>query len=308
MNTGLKVRAAEFLDSDFVYRFKKSPVVVLASIVTLFICLCALFAPLTAPFDPFDPSSLSLMDAFTPPAWTQDGNRQFLLGTDDQGRDILSTIIYGSRISLFVGISAVFVSISIGVTLGLLSGYIGGWVDTVIMRMADIQLTVPGLLIALTIDGIVRASVSSAAREDLAVLVLVFAIGIAEWPQFARLARSGALAERHKDYVAAARIVGRKPAAIIGLHILPNVVGPILILSTIGLALAILSEATLSFLGVGVPPTTPSLGTLIRIGNDYLFSGEWWIIFFPSIALVILVLSVNILGDWLRDVFNPKLR
>ena len=296
------------LDSDIFYSFSHSPVTVLSAVVTAIFFLSAAFAPWVAPHNPFDPATLDLLDAFTPPAWEEDGSTKFLLGTDDQGRDILSTIIYGSRVSLIVGFSAVLFSVVLGVGLGLLAGYLGGWIETVVMRMADVQLTIPALLVALMIDGVARILVPVHLRDVLAIYVLILAIGISDWPRYARVTRGAALVERNKEYVSAARVIGVHPMKIMLRHVLPNVMGPVLVLATIGLALAIITEATLSFLGVGVPPTQPSLGTLIRIGNNFLFSGEWWITLFPSIALVILVLAVNLLGDWLRDALNPKLR
>ena len=296
------------LDSDLWWSFTRSPVTVTAAVVTLAYLLAALFAPLVTPQNPFDPASLVYADAFTPPAWTEDGMARYLLGTDDQGRDILSTLVYGARISLLVGFAAVLFSAVLGISLGILSGYVGGFVETLIMRTADIQLTVPGILIALMIDGVVRVQVGGEMDEKLAIMVLVVAIGISDWPKYARVTRGATLVERNKEYVQAARVIGIHPFLIMLRHILPNVMGPVLVIATIGLALAIISEATLSFLGVGMPPTTPSLGTLIRIGNNFLFSGEWWITFFPCLALVALALSVNLLGDWLRDALNPKLR
>ena len=296
------------LDSDLYHSFTRSPLTVAAAAVTALFFGGAALAPVLAPQDPFDPATLNLMDAFAPPAWTAKGSAQYLLGTDNQGRDVLSALLYGSRISLLVGFAAVGFSIVLGVGLGVLGGYLGGWLETVAMRLADVQLTVPGILVALMVDGIVRTALPGGLKEELAVYVLIFAIGISGWPQYARVTRGATLVEKNKEYVAAARIIGIHPVAIMVRHVLPNVMGPVLVLATIGLALAIISEATLSFLGVGVPPTTPSLGTLIRIGNNFLFSGEWWITLFPSGALVLLALSVNLLGDWLRDALNPKLR
>jgi peptide/nickel transport system permease protein len=295
-------------DHDVFYSFTRSPVTMLASFATLVILFSSVFAPWLTPHDPFNPASLDLMDAFTPPVWIEDGTWKYPLGTDDQGRDILSTIMYGNRISLMVGFFAVILSMFIGVTLGTVSGYVGGWFDAVTMRLADAQLTVPPILIALLVDGVARTTLPLAMQEDMALYVLVFSIGIAAWPQYARVTRSGAMVERNKEYIAAARVIGIHPVKIMLGHIVPNVMGPTLVMATIGVALAIIIEATLSFLGVGVPPTTPSLGTLIRIGNDFLFSGEWWITIFPVVALVVLVLAVNLIGDWLRDTFNPKLR
>ena len=295
-------------DSDIFYSFSRSPVTIISAVVTAIIFLAAGFAPWLAPHNPFDPATLDLMDGFTPPAWDVEGTSRFLLGTDDQGRDILSTIMYGSRVSLIVGFSAVLFSVVFGVSLGLLAGYLGGWTETVVMRMADIQLAIPAILVALMIDGIARILVPVHLRDVMAIYVLIVAIGISDWPRYARVTRGSALVERSKEYVAAARVIGIHPILIMFRHVLPNVLGPVLVLATIGLALAIITEATLSFLGVGVPPTTPSLGTLIRVGNNFLFSGEWWITLFPALFLVILVLAVNLLGDWLRDALNPKLR
>lgn len=296
------------LDSDVFYSFRRSPVTIISAVVTAIFFIAAGFAPWLAPHNPFDPATLDLMDGFSPPAWEVGGTSRFLLGTDDQGRDILSTIMHGSRVSLIVGFSAVLFSVVVGVGLGLLAGYVGGWLETAVMRLADIQLAIPAILVALMIDGIARILLPVHLRDEMAVYVLIVAIGISDWPRFARVTRGSALVERSKEYVAAARVIGIHPILIMLRHVLPNVLGPVLVLATIGLALAIITEATLSFLGVGVPPTTPSLGTLIRIGNNFLFSGEWWITLFPALGLVILVLAVNLLGDWLRDALNPKLR
>jgi peptide/nickel transport system permease protein len=268
----------------------------------------ALLAPWIAPHDPFDLASLDLLDAFTRPAWLAGGRSAYLLGTDNQGRDVLSAILYGARISLAVGFAAVLFAMVLGVTLGLLSGYIGGRLDALLMRIADVQLSFPAILIALLINGIIRVALPNAAFGNIAVFVLVFAIGISGWVQYARTVRASTLVEKNKEYVQAARVIGRHPAAIMLRHLLPNVMGPVLVIGTLHIATAIITEATLSFLGVGMPPTTPSLGTLIRVGNDFLFSGEWWIALFPGVALLVLVLSVNMLGDWLRDALNPKLR
>jgi peptide/nickel transport system permease protein len=299
---------ARAADSDLWYSFRRSPWAMLAAAVTLVILLAALFAPLLAPHNPFDLASLDIMDANTPPAWQEGGSAAFTLGTDDQGRDILSAIMYGSRVSLLVGFASVLFSMVLGVTLGLISGYAGGRVDSVIMRIADVQLSFPAILVALLVDGVARGLLPRDMHEDLALYVLIFSIGISGWVQYARTVRGATMVERNKEYVQAARLIGIGPVTILRRHILPNVLGPVLVIATIHLAVAIITEATLSFLGVGVPPTAPSLGTLIRIGNSYLFSGMWWISIFPGIALVALVLSVNLLGDWLRDALNPKLR
>ncbi len=299
---------ARMLDSDLWWSFKRSPVTVVSAVVALICILGAVLAPLLAPHNPFDLATLNLGDAFKPPAWSQDGDMAFPLGTDDQGRDVLSAIMYGARVSLLVGVCAVLFSTVVGVAVGLLAGYLGGAVDGVLMRIADIQLTFPSILIALLVDGVVRAAVPREVHDRIALFVVIFAIGISAWPQFARTVRGSTLVERNKEYVLAARVIGIGQLRIMLTHVLPNVLGPVLVIATLNLGFAILAEATLSFLGVGVPPTEPSLGTLIRIGNDFLFSGEWWITIFPGVALIAMVLSVNLLGDWLRDALNPRLR
>ena len=293
---------------DLSWSFRRSPVTIVAALLTLVCVLGAVLAPWVAPHDPFDSASLNLTDGFTPPAWTEEGSVKFLLGTDDQGRDVLSTILFGARISLGVGLAAVLLAAVLGVSLGLLSGYAGGRIDAAIMRIADVQLSFPAILIALLIDGVARVALPADSHDRIAIPVLILSIGFAGWVQYARTVRGSTLVEKNKEYVQAARVIGRHPLAIMLRHVLPNVMGPVLVIGTIHIATAIITEATLSFLGVGVPPTKPSLGTLIRVGNDFLFSGEWWITVFPGIALVTLVLSVNLLGDWLRDALNPKLR
>jgi len=298
----------KIIDSDIFFSFKKSPTAIISSLILVIIFFCSFFVEIIAPYNPFDPSSLSLMDAFTPPSWSEGGTRNFLLGTDGQGRDMLSTILYGSRISLIVGFSAILFSLILGVALGLTAGYFGGRYEMFVMRITDVQLTIPSILMALLVDGIARGIISRELHDQMAIYVLIFAIGISEWPQFARVSRAATLVEKNKDYVSASTIIGVSNLMIMLRHILPNILRPILVIGTIGLALAIIAESTLSFLGVGVPPTTPSLGTLIRIGNDFLFSGEWWITFFPAIFLVLLAFSINLLGDWMRDTLNPKLK
>ena len=300
--------AFRIVDSDLFYSFSRNPIVVVSAVVTFVFIIAATFAPWLAPHNPFDPASLDLMEASTPPVWLEDGMSKFMLGTDDQGRDILSTIMFGSRVSLIVGFSAVLFSVFVGVGSGLLAGYLGGWLDTVIMRLADVQLAIPAILIALMINGVVAILLPPQLQHEMAIYVLILAIGVSDWPRYARVTRGSVLVERNKEYVAAAQVIGVHPLFIMLRHVLPNIMGPVLVMATIGLALAIITEATLSFLGVGVPPTTPSLGTMIRVGNNYLFSGEWWITFFPCTALVTLVLAVNLMGDWLRDALNPKLR
>lgn len=290
------------------FSFRRSPLAITAAVLLLVILIGALFAPWLAPQDPFDPANLQLMNSFLPPAFTDSGDPAFLLGTDDQGRDMLSAILYGSRISLTVGLAAVAFAAVLGVTVGLIAGYAGGWIETLLMRIADVQLTIPALLIALMVDGFSRALLSPDVHDEIALYMLIFAIGIADWPQYARVVRSATLVQKQSGYVAQSKLIGASGPAIVFGHVLPNVMTSVLVLATLGLALAVIAEATLSFLGVGMPPTTPSLGTLIRVGNDYLFSGEWWITLFPSLTLVALALSVNLLGDWLRDALNPRLR
>jgi peptide/nickel transport system permease protein len=296
-------------DSDIAASFRRSPVAIVSGVVALVIVLAAIFAPWIAPTNPYDPSSLNLMDGFTPPmqpnAFT---GSTYLMGTDNQGRDVFSTILYGARISLFVGVSAVLLAMVLGISAGLVAGYRGGWVDAVLMRVADVQLSFPSILIALLIFGVARGIIPPTQREAMAIWVLIVAIGLSDWVQFARVVRGATMVEKGKEYVQAARVIGVTPLRILIRHILPNVMGPVLVIATISVALAIIAEATLSFLGVGVPPTQPSLGTLIRIGQQFLFSGEWWILLFPALTLLALALSVNMLGDWLRDALNPRLR
>ena len=296
------------LDSDIFHSFKSSPITMVAAFVVLVMTLAALFAPLIAPMNPFDPAQVFLMNANIPPRWMNGGDPQFLLGTDDQGRDLYSAILYGLRVSIFVGVIGVAIACTIGVTLGLVAGFFGGRVDAMIMRIADVQLTFPAILIALLIDGIVRGLLKSATREDISSSVLVVSIGLAFRVQYARTVRGSTLVEKGRDYIQAARLVGLPAPLIMIRHVLPNVIGPVLVILTINVGLAIITEATLSFLGVGLPPTQPSLGTLISIGNRYLFSGDWWIVTFPGITLALFVLSINLLGDWLRDALNPKLQ
>lgn len=297
-----------FLDSDFVYSFRRTPAAVGSAIVLLMFVLIAVFAPWIAPQNPFDPAALELTNSRIPPAWLDGGQWRFPLGTDGQGRDLLSVLMHGLRISLLVSFSATLFALVVGVTLGLVSGYMGGRVDNLIMRVADMQLSFPTILVALLIDGLSRSLLPRSVHEELAIFVVIFAIGISTWVQYARTVRGATLVEKSKDYVHAARLIGMGPLRILFKHVLPNVLGPVLVIATLSLGLGILTEATLSFLGLGVPPTSPSLGTLIRIGNEVLFSGEWWVTVMPGVCLVILVLAINLLGDWLRDVFNPKLK
>jgi peptide/nickel transport system permease protein len=286
----------------------RNPAAILAAGLIAIFVLGALLAPWMAPQDPFDPRQLSLTHALIPPQWIAGGDGRFLLGTDPQGRDLLSAILYGSRISLLVGLASLAIAVTIGMLVGLPSGYFGGMLDTVLMRLVDIQLTIPPILTALVFGGIARAALPRGTFDANAPWLLVLDIGIASWPQYARLVRSGTLTLKGRDYVAAARLSGTSSAVIAVRHILPNIAGPLLVVATLGFAIAVSTEATLSFLGVGVSATTPSLGTLIRIGANFLFSGQWWIALFPSMVLMLVSLSVNILGDWLRNRLEPGAR
>ena len=306
--SGLVEHWRRLADSDLYYSFRRSRVTVGAAVVTGIFVLSAVLAPWIAPHDPYDLATLSLLDAFAPPVWFEDGTWDFLLGTDDQGRDMLSAIIFGARLSLLVGVVSVLFSGIFGVALGLISGYVGGRTDAIIMRIAEVQLTFPAILIALLIDGVLRGILPVFMLEELAIYVVIVSIGISGWPQYARTVRASTIVETSKEYVQAATLTGIRPSMIMLRHVLPNVMGPVLVIATIHLAIAIINEATLSFLGVGIPVTEPSLGTLIRVGNNFLFSGEWWIAMFPGAALAILIVAVNLLGDWMRDAFNPKLR
>jgi peptide/nickel transport system permease protein len=295
-------------DHDLAWSFRRSPVTIAAALLVLACVSGALLAPWIAPQNPFDVASLDLNVAFKPPVWIEGGERGYPLGTDNQGRDMLSTILYGSRISLAIGFASVLLSVALGVFLGLLAGYFGGRLDAILMRVADVQLSFPAILIALLIDGVTRVALPSESHDAIAIPVLVLSIGLSKWVDYARTVRGSTLVERNKEYVQAARVIGRSPLSILLSHVLPNVMGPVLVIATINIGVAIIIEATLSFLGVGVPATQPSLGTLIRVGNEFLYSGEWWITLFPGIALIVIVLAINLLGDWLRDALNPKLR
>lgn len=303
----MKQTLTRWFDGDLGYSFKTSPMAIGAAVVALICLICAIFAPWIAPHNPYDLATLELSDARLPPAWMAEGSRKYLLGTDDQGRDIVSTLMYGARISLVVGFASVLLSMLVGVSLGLLAGFRGGWVDSLLMRLCDVMLSFPAILVALLMAGVGRALFPDA-HQAVAFGVLILAISLTKWVDYARTVRGSTLIERNKEYVQAARVTGVKPLRIMVRHVLPNVLGPVFVISTIQVATAIITEATLSFLGVGVPPTSPSLGTLISIGNQYLFSGEWWMTVFPGTMLVLIALSVNLLGDWLRDALNPRLR
>jgi peptide/nickel transport system permease protein len=300
-------RWARFLDGDFWYSFKTSPMAIGAAVVGLVCVFAAVFASVIAPHDPFNLATLELSDSMLPPSWMTGGTTKYLLGTDEQGRDVLSALMFGARISLFVGAASVLLSLVVGVGLGLLSGYVGGRIDALVMRICDVMLSFPSILIALLFAGVGHAIYPNAG-DLLAFGVVILAIALPGWVQYARAVRGSTMVERHKEYVQAARVIGVSPLRIMLRHVLPNVMGPVLILSTIQVAVAIIAEATLSFLGVGVSPTSPSLGTFINEGNKQLFSGAWWLVIFPGATLVLIALSINLFGDWLRDALNPRLR
>ena len=303
----MKKTLARWFDSDVGHSFRNSPMAMAAAVIAFVCVFCAVFAGWIAPHDPYNLATLELGDARRPPAWMAEGSRKYLLGTDEQGRDIVSALMYGARVSLVVGFVSVLLSMLIGVTLGLLAGFRGGWIDSFLMRLCDVVLSFPAILVALLIAGVGRALFPNA-PNTVAFGVLILAISLTKWVDYARTVRGSTLVERNKEYVQAARVTGVSPLRIMRKHVLPNVLGPVFVISTVQVATAIITEATLSFLGVGVPPTSPSLGTLIRIGNEVLFSGEWWVTVMPGICLVALVLAINLFGDWLRDVFNPKLK
>ncbi|WP_305837200.1 ABC transporter permease [Photobacterium leiognathi] len=300
-------RWERFKNSDFLYYFKKDKVAMVCFAVFLSFATAALFAPFIAPTNPYDLSSIDIMDSELPPSWMEDGDENFLLGTDDQGRDIFSTILYGARLSLTIGLLAVALQMTLGIVIGLTAGYFGGRVDSFLMRVADVQLSFSTMMVAIIVSAIFRTALGAETYAQYAVIMLVVIIGIAEWPQYARTVRASVLAEKKKEYVEAAKVMGFRAPRIMFRHILPNCLSPILVISTVQVANAIMSEAALSFLGLGLPVDQPSLGSLISIGFKYIFSGQWWITAFPGIVLVVLVLVINLLGDWLRDVFNPKI-
>lgn len=301
-------RLARWFDSDIGWSFRTSPAAWLSAFVLAILVITALLAPLIAPQNPYDLRQIFIDKAELPPIWASGGERPFLLGTDPQGRDVLSAILYGTRISLLIGLASVLVSMVIGISVGLTAGYFGGRIDNILMRIGDTVLSIPTLLMAILVSAVFRELLPPAYRESFAAIVLVASISLTGWVQYARTVRASTMVERRKEYVLAAKIIKVSSARIMRRHILPNTLTPVLVAATLNLGLAILSEATLSFLGVGMPVTQPSLGTLIRIGNQYLFSGSWWLVVFPSVQLGLIVLAVNLLGDWLRDALNPRLR
>ncbi|WP_282078652.1 ABC transporter permease [Epibacterium ulvae] len=306
-NTSRPSRVARILNSNIAYSFRRNPVAVVSMVVFLIIAVASVLAPLIAPFDPYDPASIDIMNSEYPPVWVDGAEAGFVLGTDDQGRDLWSTILYGTRLSLIIGLCAVAVQAFLGITIGLLAGYIGGRLDSLLMRFADIQLSFSTLMVAIIFLAITQAMFGSDTFNQYAIYFLIAVIGIAEWPQYARTVRATVLAEKKKEYVDSARVLGFGPIRIMVRHILPNSLSPIFVISTVQVANAIISEASLSFLGLGMPPSQPSLGSLISSGFDYIFSGSWWITTIPGVVLVVLVLVINLLGDWMRDVLNPKL-
>lgn len=308
INTPLARIKALCIENELLYLFLRSPIAQLAAAISVLMMGSAALASFIAPANPYDLTSFDLMDSLLPPSFNEGGESRFLLGTDDQGRDLLSAILYGTRLSLTIGLLSIAFASVLGVTLGLMAGYLGGRFDAVVMRIADVQLSLPAILTALLVDGLARGLLPQQQHDELMIIVLTVAIGLSLWVNFARTARASTFVEKNKEYVQATMIMGMHPLRIMFVQILPNILGPIMVILTVDLAVAILLEATLSFLGVGVPPNQPSLGTLIRIGTQYLFSGEWWIVIFPSLTLIVLIVAVNVLGDFLRDALNPKLR
>ncbi|UWQ14135.1 ABC transporter permease [Aliiroseovarius sp. M344] len=300
-------RWSKIVNSNMAYSFRRNPVAVVSLIIFALIAIAAFFAPLIAPYDPYDPAQIDIMNSEYPPAWVNGALPEFILGTDDQGRDLWSTILYGTRLSLLIGICAVALQAFLGISIGLIAGYIGGRLDNLLMRMADIQLSFSTLMVAIIFLAVTQAMFGTETFNRYAVFFLIAVIGVAEWPQYARTVRATVLAEKKKEYVDSARVLGFGPGRIMVRHILPNSLSPIFVISTVQVANAIISEASLSFLGLGMPPSQPSLGSLISSGFDYIFSGSWWITVIPGVVLVILVLVINLLGDWMRDVLNPKL-
>lgn len=303
----MKQKWERFKKSYVLYSFKRDPVAISSFIILAILFLLSLFAPLIVPYNPYDTASIDIMNAEIPPAWMEEGIRDFILGTDIQGRDLLSTMLYGMRTSVLIGCGAVMLQALLGIIIGLFSGYIGGKADAFLMRVADVQLSFSTIMVAILISAIFQVAFGVGRYEELAVPLLIVIIGLAEWPQYARTVRASVLGEKKKEYVEAARVIGLNQVWIMLRHILPNAMSPVLVISTVQVANAVMSEAALSFLGLGMPVTKPSLGSLIKSGFEYIFSGSWWITLFPGILLVVFVLVINLLGDWLRDVLNPKL-
>ncbi|WP_342594465.1 ABC transporter permease [Salinicola lusitanus] len=296
-----------FRDSYFLYRLQRDRRAQICLLLFGMLMIGLLLTPWIAPSNPYDLAQINLLDSELPPFWIAGSEPGHPLGTDAQGRDLLSTMLYGARVSLAIGFGAVLVQSLLGTVLGLLAGYRGGVVDALLMRLADIQLSFSTLMMAIVVGAVVKAAFGGAFYGDYGVAILITIIGLSEWPQYARTVRASVLAEKRKEYVEAARVLGFSSYRIMWRHILPNTLSPILVLSTVQIANAIMAEAALSFLGLGMPETKPSLGSLIKSGFDYLQSGSWWITLLPGLFLVLLVLVVNLLGDWLRDTMNPRL-
>jgi len=300
-------RVKEFMNSYFMHSFLRDPIAMGSFVLLVFFLVAGFSAPLTAPVNPYDTAQIDVMDAEMPPLWIPGGDTRFILGTDAQGRDMLSTILYGTRVSILIGLGAVALQAMLGICIGLVSGYVGGRLDSILMRVADVQLSFSTYMVAIFLGAVFQAAFGVGRYEDVAVPFLIIVIGLAEWPQYARTVRASVLAEKKKEYVEAARVIGLPSGRIMWRHILPNTMTPVLVISTVQVANAIMSEAALSFIGLGMPVTKPSLGLLIKSGFEYIFSGSWWITLFPGIVLVGLILAINLLGDWMRDFLNPKL-
>ncbi len=296
-----------FKKSYLLYSFKRDPIAILSFSILVVLVIISILAPVIAPYNAYDTTTFDIMDAETPPSWMEGGSEMFMLGTDIQGRDLLSTMIFGLRVSLLIGVGAVLFQALIGILVGLISGFFGGKLDSFLMRLADIQFSIPYLIVAIFAMAIFKVAFGIGLYEDLAELLLIIIIGLSQWPHYARTVRASVLGEKNKEYVEAARVIGINRRQIMFRHVLPNTMTPVLVISTIQVANAIMSEAALSFLGLGMPITKPSLGSLIRAGFEYIFSGSWWITLFPGVLLVIVILVIILLGDWLRDVLNPKL-
>lgn len=296
-----------FKNSYILYSFKRDPIAILSFSVLSVLVVISILAPVVAPYNTYDTATFDIMEAETPPAWMEDGSKSFILGTDIQGRDLLSTMIYGLRVSLLIGVGAVLFQAFVGILVGLFSGYLGGKLDSFLMRITDIQFSIPYLIVAIFTSAIFKLAFGVGRYAELAVPLLVVIIGVSNWPIYARTVRASVLGEKNKEYVEAARVIGISRWQIMFRHVLPNTLTPVLVISTIQVAEAVMSEAALSFLGLGMPITKPSLGALIRSGFEYIFSGSWWITLFPGILLVVFILVILLLGDWLRDVLNPKL-
>ncbi|MDX1708620.1 MAG: ABC transporter permease [Desulfobacterales bacterium] len=287
------------IKSRMLYSYLQDPSAIVGSVILAVFILAALLAPWIAPQNPYDLEKLTLDHFLTPPIWMKGGTAPFLLGTDDQGRGILSTIIYGCRTSLIVGFSVVLMAGTFGVIIGLLAGYYGGWIDAITMRLADTLFSFSTTLLAFLFLGISGGG---------SILIVILAICIAGWVRYARTMRGSVLEVKENAYIMAAKSTGAGDFRLLVRHLLPNAVPPIFVVLAIDLAVVIMLEATLSFLGVGVPLTEPSLGMMISIGKNYIYAGMWWMIVFPGAALILLVIGINLFADWLREELNPKIQ